>query len=281
MERCKQEAGSKYKLLLGKCFLLLPPLVMPWNPERYHKFQKERAAPFEDLCRLLKIREGLEVVDLGCGTGELTAQLAERFTGSSVLGIDSSAEMLRRASEEHARHGLEFKLCPIEEVEGEWDIVFSHAAIHWVEDHEKLVSRLMRMVRPGGQLAVQVPSNHNHPTHRLIPEIALEEPFRAALKGWSRTSPVLTIDRYALLLYDEGGEDITAFEKVYAHVLEDADALADWTSGTTLVPYFERLPEELHEPFMNRYREQLRKLWPRGPVFYGFRRILFAATRPH
>jgi trans-aconitate 2-methyltransferase len=251
---------------------------MPWNPDRYRQFQKERSQPFDDLFRLVKRREGLRVLDLGCGTGELTQRLADALPASEVTGIDSSPEMLVRA-QARARAGLRFELGSIESVRGEWDLVFSHAAIHWVEDHAALVPRLFGMVASGGQLAVQMPSNHGHATHMLITELAGEEPFRSALGGWSRPSPVLPIEAYAELLYREGATEIVVFEKVYPHVLEDADALADWTSGTALVPYFERLPEDLHEPFMKSYRERLRALWPEPVVFYGFKRTLFAAAR--
>lgn len=252
---------------------------MPWNPDLYHKFSSERALPFNDLLALVQVRENLQVVDLGCGTGELTRRLADALSGSMVVGIDNSPQMLERA-EEQARPGLQFRLGSIEDATGEWDLVFSHAAIQWVDDHHKLIPRLLGMVRPGGQLTVQMPSNHGHVTHRLIREIAEEEPFRSALGGWTRLSPVLAVDEYADLLYAHGGRDITIFEKVYPHVLENADALAAWTSGTALLPYMERLPQELHEPFMERYRGRLRALWPEGPVFYGFRRTLFSASLP-
>jgi trans-aconitate 2-methyltransferase len=252
---------------------------MPWDPELYHQFQKERFAPFDDLFALIRVRPGLKVIDLGCGTGELTRQLADRLSGSEVLGIDASTEMLARA-EAWARPGLSFAHGKIEEVEGEWDLVFSHAAIQWVEDHSSLVPRLFSLVSGGGQLVVQMPSNHRHPSHLLIHEIAAEEPFRSALKGWTRQSPVLSIDSYARLLYDCGAQAITVLEKVYAHILEDAGALAEWTSGTALVPYFERLPEEHVESFMNRYRQRLNHLFPARPVFYPFRRTLFAAAKP-
>ncbi|HEX8141864.1 MAG TPA: methyltransferase domain-containing protein [Pyrinomonadaceae bacterium] len=252
---------------------------MPWNPDRYRQFQKERFEPFDDLFRLVRRREGMRVVDLGCGTGELTLKLADGLPGSSVTGIDSSSEMLAQAAK-YARDGLSFAGGSIESVSGEWDLVFSHAAIQWVEDHVSLIPRLFGLVRRGGQLAVQVPSNHGHATHTLILEIAGQEPFRKALGGWARRSPVLPIESYAELLYQEGAEEIVVFEKVYPHVLESSDALADWTRGTALVPYFERLSEDLHEPFMQRYRERLSALWPERPVFYGFKRTLFAATRP-
>ncbi len=252
---------------------------MPWNPDRYHQFQSQRAAPFEDLVALIKVRVGLRVIDLGCGTGELTRRLADMRPESDVVGIDSSPEMLARA-EQHARPGLRFECGAIESVSGTWDLVFSHAAIHWVADHDTLIPRLFGLVRPGGQLAVQMPSNHNHPTHRLITQIASEPPFREALDGWTRHSPVLSIEDYAALLYDCGAQDMIVFEKIYPHVLENADAMADWTAGTALVPYFERLSDSMQETFMQEYRKRLRERWPGSPVFYGFRRTLFAATRP-
>ena len=251
---------------------------MPWNPNRYRQFEAERFAPFADLLALVKIRDRMSVVDLGCGTGELTRKLAAELPGSEVVGIDSSPEMLERASE-HARDGLRFEQGSIEDVEGRWDLVFSHAAIHWVDDHRALIPRLLSLVRPRGQLAVQLPSNHGHATHTLIVDMAAEEPFRSALNGWSRASPVLSISDYAELLHKNGGEEITVFEKVYPSLLDNSGALAQWTAGTTLVPYFERLPEKLHEVFMERYRERLAVLYPSAPVFYPFRRTLFVATR--
>jgi trans-aconitate 2-methyltransferase len=256
---------------------------MPWDPERYEQFKKERELPFEDLLRLIAVRDGLRAVDLGCGTGELACRLADALPDSDVTGIDSSAEMLERARQLE-RDGLRFERKRIEDVTGAWDLVFSHAALQWVDDHETLIPRLFSLVRPGGQIAVQMPSNFSHPTHRLIDDIAAEEPFAAAIGEaplrWSYTRPVLSIEQYAQLLYDCGATGITVFEKVYPHVLPDADALADWMSGTALVPFMERLSEELKPRFMERYRARLRETFPAQPVFFGFRRTLFAATKP-
>lgn len=250
---------------------------MPWNPTQYQRFQQERAAPFFDLAALVQRRPHLHVVDLGCGTGELTAKLAAMLPDSAVIGIDSSAEMLAHAAQ-YSQPGLRFEQGAIQDSDGMWDLIFSNAALQWVDDHTTLMPRLCAQVRPGGQIAVQVPSNFRHPSHHLIEAIAAEEPFRTALVGWVRHSPVLAIDEYAELLYQAGGKDIIVCEKVYPHILGDADAVAEWTKGTTLVPYFERLPVQLHAAFEKRYRERLREHWPSSPVFYGFRRTLFAAT---
>jgi trans-aconitate 2-methyltransferase len=252
---------------------------MPWDPDRYLQFREERYAPFADLLALINVRPGLRVIDLGCGGGELTRRLADALPESDVLGVDTSPEMLARAAE-YARPGVRFEQAALERVTGAWDLVFSHAAIQWVPDHAALVPRLLGLVAPGGQLAVQQPSNHGHYTHRLIAQVAGEEPFRTALAGWTRESPVLPLDAYADLLYAHGGRDLQVMEKIYPHILAGADALADWTSGTTMVPYLERLGPDLRDAFLARYRAGLRARWPQSPVFYGFRRMLFAATRP-
>ena len=251
---------------------------MPWNPEQYNKFQQERSAPFDDLVGLLNIREGLRVIDLGCGTGELTARLADMLPNSEVTGIDTSAEMLAQA-EHYVRPGLHFERGDIATISGVWDVVFSHAAIQWVEDHARLIPRLFSLVKPGGQLLIQQPSNHHHPSHMIVRQLAGEEPFKTALGGWVRDLPVLTIDAYANLLFAQGALELIVFEKIYPHVLANADAIVEWTSGTLLVPYFERLGS-LREAFVNAYRARLRERFPTSPVFYGFRRILISATRP-
>lgn len=139
---------------------------MPWNPAQYQKFQSARAAPFDDLLAWLNVRPGLKVVDLGCGTGELTSRLASLLPGSEVVGIDSSASMLAQASD-HERPGLQFRQARLEELDGEYDLIFSHAALHWVPDQRALISRLWGRLRPGGQLLVQVPANFGHASHRL------------------------------------------------------------------------------------------------------------------
>ncbi len=251
---------------------------MAWEPAQYLKFQKERFAPFEDCLALVERRAALSVVDLGCGTGELTRRLADALPDADVTGIDSSPEMLDKARAQE-RPGVRFSRGTIEETRGTWDLVFSHAAIQWVDDHRALVPRLLELVRPGGQLVVQLPSNHGHPSHAAMRALVAEAPFAEALGGWSRQAPVLPLEAYAELLFAHGAQELTVFEKVYPHVLENADAVAEWVRGTALVPVFERLPASLHAAYWDRYREKLREHWPRGPVFFGFKRIVFAARR--
>ena len=251
---------------------------MPWEPDCYLKFKGERSQPFRDLVRLVNVRPGLSVVDLGCGTGALTAELANILPDSDVLGIDSSSEMLEKASKQ-ARDGLRFEQKSIEDVSGSWDLIFSNAALHWIDDHRSLIPRLWSMLRPEGQLVAQFPSNHRNKAHIAINETAAAPPFQEAMAGWLWEFPVLDVETYAEMLHKLGGCEITAFDKVYPHVLEDADEVFKWVSGTTLIPYLKRLPENMQDPFKERLREKLRSIWPTGPAFFPFRRILLSARK--
>lgn len=250
---------------------------MPWNPDKYHQFQNQRSAPFDDLLELVQVRPNLRVVDLGCGTGRLTRRLADHLPDSEVLGLDSSQEMLER-SREYIRPGLRFEPGNQAELDGQWDLIISNAALHWTEDHEELIPHLFHCLKPGGQIAVQAPSNHNSTAHRTIIEVARLEPFVSALHGWFRESPVLPIEAYAELLFRQAAEEILVFEKVYPHILENADAVVDWISGTALLPYLERL-ENLQDEFIQMLRQKLRAAMPGEPVFYPFRRTFFSARK--
>jgi trans-aconitate 2-methyltransferase len=253
---------------------------MPWDPTQYHKFQAERSAPFFDLLALVEDRPNLKVVDLGCGTGELTLHLAETLPNSEVTGIDNSPQMLEAArAASFESPNLHFEQGDQSQLTGEWDIIFSNAALHWSENHSGLIPRLFERLAPGGQIAVQVPSNHNHISHQIYRETASEEMFKFILNGFQRYAPVLSIDDYARILFKCGAENIVVFEKVYAHVLENADAVVEWISGTALVPYFERLGDHKEE-FVQVIREKMRAAMPDTPVFYPFRRTFFSARKP-
>ena len=253
---------------------------MPWNPEQYHKFQSERSAPFYDLLKLVEIRPRIKAVDLGCGTGELTRVLADTLPESNLIGLDSSLQMLDVArTAAYASSNLRFEQGDLSELTGIWDLIFSNAAIQWCEDHEKLIPYLFSKQNRGGQLCVQIPSNHNHISHLLIRETAKEDPFNKILNSFERMSPVLTIEQYTKILFEQNAVNIVVFEKIYPHVLENSDAVVEWISGTALVPYFEKLGEHKSE-FLEVLRMKMKKVLPESPLLYPFRRILFSAMKP-
>ena len=254
------------------------------NWKNYHDNASNRRLPPSatlakalELFHLEKSNPGF-AIDLGCGTGELTRQLADSLPNSDVTGLDSSPQMLEKASS-YTSQNLHFVQGDQSELADEWDLIFSNAALHWSENHAELIPNLYRNLTPGGQLTVQVPSNHNHISHQIIRETASEEPFRTLLQGFVRYAPVLSIDQYAQVLFDCGAESIVVFEKVYAHVLENSDAVVEWISGTACVPYFERLGGA-RDSFVDVIKDKMRKALPQSPVFYPFRRTFFSVHKP-
>lgn len=252
---------------------------MAWNPDVYDQFKEERSAPFFDLLKLVESRTGISVIDLGCGTGELTSKLLDYLEDSKVLGIDSSEEMLEKAAQFKTSR-LNFEKRSIEEqlhLGDTYDLIISNAAIQWCNNHKELFPRIISKIKEGGQLAVQIPSNHEYVVHQLLRKIAETEPYKTAYNSWTRAYTVLTIEEYSRILFDNKGQGITVYEKVFPHVLEDANAVFTWASGTAMLPYIERLPENLKEQFKKDYKQELRNIFPESPVFYPFKRTFISA----
>jgi trans-aconitate 2-methyltransferase len=250
-----------------------------WNPAQYERFKDERSRPFFDLLALVRGAPGGRAIDLGCGTGELSRALHERVQAAETVGLDSSTEMLARSAP-FAGAGLRFVQGDLADFadQGQWDLVFSNAALHWVPDHPALLARLTGGLRQGGQLAIQVPANHDHPSHRVARAVADEEPFRAA--GGLPASPVLLPEDYASLLQRLGFREQSVRLQVYGHLLESPDQVIEWVSGTTLTPLRARLDDAAWARFLGRYRDVLLpQLADIRPYFYTFKRLLLWAQR--
>lgn len=255
-----------------------------WNPAQYGKFNAERSQPFYDLLGLLKpvtARPG-RAVDLGCGTGALTRVLHERTGVSSTLGMDSSEAMLA-AAEANRGGGLEFAHGDISEFRDPagFDVVFSNAALQWVPDHETLFGQIADMVRPGGQIAVQMPANDDHPSHTTAHHIAAEAPFAAALGGYIRASWVRPPEWYSQRLFDLGFTEQSVRLQVYPHVLGEARDVVEWVKGSLLTDYERRLTPDVFGEYLERYtREVVEQLGDARPFFYPFKRVLIWGKKP-
>lgn len=252
-----------------------------WSPSKYHEYQDERAQPFFDLLALVEPTDAPRVVDLGCGTGELTRAAHERLGATSTLGVDSSPAMLEKARA-HATDTLRFELgdLAVEPREGPFDVVLSNAALHWVPDHPKQLARIASLLAPSGQLAVQVPASFDTPTHLSAHAVAREPPFRDALGGFEHAVNILAIEGYARTLHALGFRKQHVRAQVYGHVLESRASVVDWFEGSLLVEYRKRLSPELYARFLARYREVLFTAWPdERPFFFPMKRVLFWARR--
>ena len=257
-------------------------VIDTWDPRQYDKFERQREQPFYDLLTLVQPVPGTCIVDLGCGTGKLTRVLHEKLNARQTIGIDRSDSMLAAARGAPLPGGLCFEVGTIEafaerrfERHDRPELVFSNAALHWVEDHDALVPRLAALLADDGQLAFQVPAQHDDATHVTAARLAEEEPYRGALGGWRKPQPVLTPVAYARLFHRCGFVDPIVRLIVYPHLLESRDAVVDWVKGTLLTDYARQLPPDLFERFVGDYRARLLpQLDAARPFFFPFKRIL-------
>ncbi len=253
----------------------------PWNPEQYERFRNERSQPFFDLLALVQPVPGGRVVDLGCGTGELTQVLHQTTRARSTVGVDNSERMLAR-SEAFAGGGLRFNLGTILRFAPRtpFDVVFSNAAMQWVPEHEKLLERLTAGLAEGGQLAIQMPANHDHPSHVVAHAVAAEEPFRTEMAGYVRQWPVQPPEWYATQLDRLGYREQCVRLQVYVHHLASRAEVVEWTKGTLMTDYEQRMSAQTYQRYLARYGERLLPLLEDGtPYLYTFKRILIWARR--
>ncbi|HET9873113.1 MAG TPA: methyltransferase domain-containing protein [Propionibacteriaceae bacterium] len=251
-----------------------------WDPARYLQFADERSRPFFDLTARIGAANPRSVVDLGCGPGNLTAALAQRWPGATVDGIDSSVEMIGSAAR-HASDRLRFRVVDLRE----WrpaapvDVLVSNATLQWLPQHRELLPRLVSAVSAGGWFGFQVPANFAEPSHRLLEEIATSDRFAAYTSGVELPAA----HDAATYLSDLAPLScrVDAWETTYLHVLSGPDPVFRWISGTGARPVLQALPVQLRSQFEAEYKAALARAYPTRP--YGtvlpFRRVFVVAQR--
>ena len=252
-----------------------------WDAGQYLRFADERTLPARDLVARIDLAPPRRIVDLGCGPGNSTAVLRERWPDAAITGLDTSAELLEAARHEHP--GIDFVIGDI----ARWapaepcDLVFSNAALQWVGDHERLLPRLMQAVAPGGALAVQMPRNHDFATHALMRRVAAEGPWRDRLAGARDPSPVRPPEFYYDCLAPLSAS-FAIWETNYIQVMDGVAAIIDWLRGTGLRPFLSRLDTAEQHAFLDRYAALLAEAFPTradGKVLLPYPRLFFIATK--
>ena len=253
-----------------------------WDPERYLTYADERGRPFVDLVTRIAAQAPEMVVDLGCGPGNLTGLLADRWPRAAVTGIDASAEMIASAQAGGAGERVRFQVGDLRD----WvsaagaagvDVIVSNATLQWVPDHLDLLPGLVGTLRPGGWLAFQVPHNDDQPTTTIRDELAAEAPYAMFTAGASRVA-AHDADTYLRALRGLGCE-VDVWETTYLHVLRGPDPVFTWISGTGLRPVLQSLPGELRAKFADEIKSRLRVAYPEadGAVVMPFRRVFVVA----
>ena len=251
-----------------------------WDPQCYLEFADERARPFHDLMSRVGAQAPAEVVDLGCGPGNLTASLRQRWPNARVVGVDSSAEMVAAAREVE---GIEIVHADLRD----WtpdrpvDVLVSNATLQWVPNHVGLLPKLVDAVAPGGWVSFQVPGNFAEPSHVLLNELADSPRWRDRIGGQHLARPAsYQPEEYLAVL---AGLDcaVQVWETTYFHVLPGENAVLDWISGTALRPILDVLGEAERAEFTGEYGALLRAAYPRRS--YGtvlpYRRIFAVAHK--
>jgi trans-aconitate 2-methyltransferase len=254
-----------------------------WDAAKYLSFEQERARPFIDLLARVRREKANAIADLGCGTGNMTRTLAERWPEATVVGVDNSPEMLAKAASETIPGRLEFVLADL----ATWsppaplDLIVSNAALHWVPDHEALLARLTGMLAPGGTLAVQMPNRFTTPAQAAIEETSADPHWASRLvgAGLNRESvrPLLWYARRLL----ESGFAVDAWETTYGHVLSGDHPIVKWLEGTGLRPLLAMLGPDEQAEFRAALGARLAVAYPPlgGVTLFPFPRLFFVATR--
>lgn len=254
---------------------------MRWDPVEYLRFVDERARPFHDLMARVRADDPSYVVDLGCGPGNLTAGLATRWPGATVLGVDSSAEMIDRAR--NAAPGVTFTLADVRT----WisdrpvDVLTCNATLQWVPGHVELLDRLVAMLAPTGWFAFQVPGNFREPSHTELHALAATARWQPVLAGHDLPRPAVVEPGDYLARLAGLGCRVEVWETTYYQVLQGRDAVLRWMAGTGLRPILSVLSDDEQEEFSAEYGERLRAAYPEQP--YGtvlpYRRIFAVCQR--
>jgi trans-aconitate 2-methyltransferase len=253
---------------------------MAWDPAQYEKFKKERARPFFDLLAQLDDISPRSIVDLGCGTGELTAELAKKWPQAEVVGVDNSPEMLEKSTP-HTRERLRFELNDM----SQWspkspiDLIFSNAAFHWLKPHEEQIQRLAGFVTR--TFAFQAPNQYREPSHTIIQDVRNAAEWKQLI-GSATSDGYLSPPEWYLNTLREMGFASRVWETIYYQVLEGDNAALEWVKGTALRGVLAKLDPGQQKRFLAQCAEKFSAAYPKtnGGTLFPYRRMFVVAKRP-
>ncbi len=253
-----------------------------WNPQDYLIFADERARPAADLAARVPLARPRVVYDLGCGPGNSTALLAQQFPEAKVVGIDKSPAMIAKAKELGLK--AEFQVADIAfwKVDRAADLVFSNAALQWLPDHPRLMQRIVRDLKAGAVLAVQMPDNLNEPTHVSMREVADDGRWRGKLSNATKQrAPILAVHEYHELLR-HGATSVDIWKTTYFHRVKGAAGIAAFFSSTGLRPFLDPLSAVEQESFLTEYVGRVAQHYPAaadGTVLFGMPRLFILVRK--
>jgi len=253
-----------------------------WDPTLYLKFADERTRPSLDLVSGIVLAEPERVIDLGCGPGNSTAVLQQKWPEAEIYGLDSSAEMITQARA--ADDSIHWILSDIKDWNPDqpFDLIFSNAALQWVPDHETIFPQLIAHLKPAGGLAVQLPYHYESPLHRIIQEVSHQSKWSHLMEG-PRTALIQHDTSFYYELLSPLCRKVKLWETRYYHLMADAEAILNWISGTGLRPYLEALEsDDARAEFKQFVLDGYRQAYPKqtdGKVIFPFCRQFMQAYK--
>ena len=252
-----------------------------WNSEQYLKFKNQRTQPAIDLAKRIASRQPRNVLDVGCGPGNSTFVLKDVFPRAEILGVDNSADMIKKAIEKYP--DIDFRLCDIckdlDELEN-FDVIFSNACLQWIPDHRTLIPRLLEKLNQGGVLAVQIPMNRQEPLFRVLDEVVKESKWEFP-SSETETNETLEPDEYFDIL-SACSSHFDLWETVYYHNMPTVQAMVEWVKGTRLRPYLNLLDQEAAAELERKITERAASVYHKqqnGEFLFRFRRFFFIADK--
>jgi len=262
-----------------------------WDPEQYEKFSDYRRRPWAELMSRVGASSPEIVVDLGCGSGTHTLDLAVRWPHARIIGVDSSGEMLDQARRNDSFERVEWVRADVEswdpaQLGAPIDVIIANSLLQWVPSHMRLISGWITALAPGGWYAMQVPGNYNASSHTLLREVAAKSPRAAELLPRLGRSEAVSEPAVYFFLLAGLGCDVDAWETTYQHVFEpgafQGEPMLEWTKGTALLPVFDVLKDEGERAnFVAAYGSALLRAYPRHPfgTVFALRRIFAVAHK--
>jgi len=254
--------------------------MVDWNSSQYLMFENERTQPAIDLVNRIYVNDPKMIIDIGCGPGNSTQVLAEKFPNAYILGVDSSSNMIEAAKRNYPN--LDFKTCDagkeLSMIDNNFDIVFSNACIQWIPNHNQLLKNMIGLLKTGGILAVQTPVNYEEPIHKIIKEVSTSEKWKSEFTN-PRSLYNLTQSEYFDLL-SEVSSEFSMWETIYLHKLKSYNDIMDWYRGTGLRPYLNALSDEKKKFFEHDIFDRVIKEYPiqkSGNIIFRFPRLFFIA----
>ncbi len=253
-----------------------------WSAAQYSKFKRERTIPAIDLANSLNCENVNSVLDIGCGIGNSTAVLANKFPHAEITGVDNSANMLETARKENP--GIKFVKLDAENeignIKNRYDIVFSNACIQWIPNHRKLLKELFSLLHNGGTLAVQIPQQSKHPVHNIMKSLSKSEKWNSKLHVERMYNNLSENEYYDVL--SELTDNFRIWETTYFHSMPSYASIIEWYKGTGLRPYLEQLSSDDQKDYLRDLMQCLKDTYPiqkNGEIIFKFPRLFFIAHK--